>query len=162
MPEYEVILNRLDALAEQNELLRGDVQATRASFEHRIRNGRRVIWMLVGVSLLSGYSALTSRSAADDAQNGVDQIRSSRAESRLASCQQDNVRIDQHNKLAEAVRGILNLTNSGAVRTPEQQARVDAFFANAYRLLDETIVAARDCTPDGLNAYYTTTTIPGG
>jgi hypothetical protein len=115
----------------------------------------RYVWVAIIVMViavcLSLYAAFT-------AQSGVDKIEANRAETRVAACEQDNIRIDQHNKLTEAVRGILTLSNvPNATRTAEQQARIDAFFANSNNLLNETLVPSRDCSPAGLDAYFTTT-----
>jgi hypothetical protein len=118
----------------------------------------RNVWIAIVVLVITIFISLY---AAVRAQQGVDEIEKARSEARIASCQQDNIRIDQHNKLTEAVRGILNLTNTTstvATRTPEQQARAEAFFANANMLLNETIVPVRDCSPAGITAYFTVTT----
>lgn len=125
---------------------------------------RRFTWMWVAVGVMAVLMAIAVIAAAI-AVRAVDEIKESHREDQVGNCQQDNIRIDQQNKLSETVRLILNLTNVPRDRTPEQQAQAEAFFRDAFGLLDLTIVPTRDCSPEGIATYLSTTTttsIPGG
>lgn len=124
---------------------------------------------LVLFGLVAGY--LTSNRAA------LDKFKDQRTDSRIIACEQDNGFRMAHNRLAESTAGnddalaaiITSVNVPNPNRTPDQQAALDAFIANAQRQIDTARTAAlatrlptRDCSPDGVDAYYTTTTKPGG
>lgn len=92
----------------------------------------------------------------------IDQIVATRTSTRAAACAQDNIRIDQHNALADSLQTILDLVNvPRPTATAEQQATAAAFFAESRAAVDRSRVVNRDCTTAGIDAYYTTTTIQG-
>lgn len=129
----------------------------------RTERNKRLRDRLAGVLVTLAFLFLLNgqRETAADTTDAVARIEKTRGESRLASCQQDNIRIQQHNDLSTAVITLLNLSNQpNPARTAEQQTRVDAYFAQANALLNDTIVAPRDCTPPGIDAYLTPK--PGG
>lgn len=121
-----------------------------------------VIGVLVGVGgLIAGLKAYD---AADTAQEAIDQVQTDRAVARVNSCLAENVNIERGNKFNDGIQGIVNAPPlPGQVRTPEQQARLDAILAslNSYK------IPPRDCTPEGIDKYLsnqqtnTTTTAPG-
>ena len=120
-----------------------------SEFWSRLAIGAAVLVGVVGVVI-----GVLGVLAAGESQQSVDSQAKSRAENRVAACVQDNVRIDQHNKLTEAVRQIL-LAADVPRPDPAQQAAARVYFDKAYAELDKTIVPIRDCTPAGIDAYLT-------
>lgn len=114
-----------------------------------------VLVAVVGVALVLKYQ--------DDAEqdrqqqqlaDAVAEIIEVRTESRVGSCQQDNIRIVQHNVLVQAMAGVIDLAAApNPDRTADQQAKVAEFAAKSHALLDTSIVDQRDCSPEGIEAY---------
>jgi hypothetical protein len=123
-----------------------------------LRPVRLISYISVVMLVAVGVAVLAVRQEAIDRTSA---ITASRADARAAACAQDNIRIDQHNALADSLQHILDTLNvPNPNRTPDQQAKADAFFVDARAAVDRSRVAARDCSPAGLDAYYSPK--PGG
>lgn len=123
-----------------------------------LRPVRLISYISIAAFLAVGIAVLAVRQESNDRTSA---ILSARTDARVAACAQDNTRIDQHNALADSLQHILDTINvPNPNRTPEQQAQVDAFFVDARAAVDRSRVASRDCSPAGVDAYYSPK--PGG
>lgn len=120
------------------------------ALEHET-HGLRVIvkWFLIIIiplvfaastfSVIAYTAAQDARHSAAEANTAIDLVNTQRTEARKAGCEQDNVLIGRINGILDAI--------AGQVRSPEAQA-----------FLRSLLVAERDCTPAGLEDYFTTST----
>lgn len=131
----------------------------RQTQERRIKVATRKMraWRFAGaVGLVLSVLAIWGAVQAD---NAVEEIQKQRAEARLASCVKDNENAGKINGLGDALRQIVVLaTSSPAPRSPESQARVDFFVTASNEAVDQARIAARDCSPAGIDAFFRTTT----
>lgn len=158
-------VRRLAQLAEDNP----DSALVRAmlglSGDLRDERRRARLYRLVSLcaALVFLFLWVRTDNAATKAQKAVDGVVAARTEARTAACAQDNIRIDQHNALADSLQTILDLINiPRPTATAEQQANADKFFTEARAAVDKSRVANRSCTAAALDAYYTTTTTASG
>lgn len=123
--------------------------------EERIKASVRKFraWRFAGiVGILLGVLALWAGWRANDA---VDQIRAQRTEARLVACHADNASASKVNALNDRTQDLLrNATASNTTRTPEQQARSDAFLADELAKYEAVKVHLRDCSPAGIERFY--------
>lgn len=142
-------------MTRDDDLDEGDL-ATRVTSLTRLlrseaRARRRERWALVvacGIAVVAGVAAASAVEASDDASAAITAIEAQRTETFIASCHQDN---DIRHRINSILTTIAN--QDTAVRTPETQARVDA-------LLAQLLIPPRDCSPGGIEAYLTTSTVP--
>lgn len=137
-----------------------------------------------GIGLLVGGVAVN---ASSEAQKAIDDVVEVRTESRIGSCLQDNIRIGQHNELVKGTRKVktaaetvqteidrilsFSTSNPREEPTPEDQERIRQFtklyaeltaeVAEALEAADEslnqTIIKPRDCSLEGIDAYFEAT-----
>lgn len=131
----------------------------------RLETSRKVIIGLIisvafDVLLSCGlfYAFHTTDSAQHKAQNAIEQVIIQRTEARKVQCDNDNrLFITSHNKLVDSVEAAAQVAVSpppGIVLTPEQQAQADKFVRDYIATIEIARVPLRDCTPQGIEAYY--------
>lgn len=129
-----------------------------ADLTREVRGFRKLVLvvLVVGLPMLAVAGALAvvgwatagdAESAADEAQDAVDQINASRAEARVASCHQDNVQIQRNNN---GWFVLVEIASRDDETTAEGQAVIDEF-------LMRVITPERDCTAEGIDEYLSTT-----
>lgn len=148
-----------DRLIEQATRLENSLKeltSTLSKVERRSHVARVLgaIGILVGViGLIVGVTGVT---AARDANHSVDVSDASRTEARIAACNQDSRRVDGlHQAFDLSIRA---LVPPGQALTPEQQE-----FLARYNQAVVMALPPRDCTPEGITAYYSeqpATTVP--
>lgn len=128
------------------------------SLDEDARKRDRQILMLKVASVLLALGVLAGVWAGLSARRATEASNRTRAEARVASCQRDNEKALQINALGAAMGGIVDLVNvPNPNRTAEQQAALDRFLAASHAKLDAARIEYRDCTPEGIDAYLSTT-----
>jgi hypothetical protein len=94
-------------------------------------------------------------SQSGEALDKADAIIEARDASRIVACGTANDIAKKHNDLVDGVENTLRVATQGnGNRTPEQQARIEAFLAQQIAQYEAIKVAIRDCSPEGLRLYY--------
>lgn len=107
------------------------------------------------LAVASNRTADEATKAAATAQKAIDAVVEARDASRIVACGTANDIARKHNDLVNGVENTLTLATKGnGTRTPEQQARVDAFLNQQIAQYEAIKVAIRDCSPAGIKAYY--------
>jgi ABC-type branched-subunit amino acid transport system substrate-binding protein len=134
----------------------------REAFEQRLVASHRKMNWARGAAFLAGVAGVIGIFTGVRAQNAVDEMRRQRAEARITACKADNDTAEKINRLGDAFKQIITFaTPPNPNRTPEQQMRLEQFVAQADGAVDDAKVDDRDCSPAGIEAYYSaTTTIP--
>lgn len=108
----------------------------------------------IGVGVDAHQTADTAQEATRKAQRALDAIVVARNESRVASCNNANVIAHKHNDLTQGVEDTLRTIASPTTpRTPEQQARVDAFLAQQITHYESIKIGIRDCSLEGIEKF---------
>lgn len=165
----------LVAVAKELPALRSEVRL--AGFSWRVVALAMVLAIVIGGVTIRNQSVSSGRISDAVAAQATD-----RAAARLGSCKQDNIRIQQHNDLVAATDASLSAAEAIQVQidsilaqsvapnpsdTPDQAARraqfaqlvaqlkaqVDSSVGSARASLVGTVVAARDCSPEGIEKY---------
>lgn len=84
----------------------------------------------------------------------LDALRTSRDESRIVSCQQDNDTAERINGLNDRNQDLLRDAVARGDRTPAEQDEAEAFLAQQLAEYEALKVPLRDCSPAGIRAYY--------
>lgn len=122
-----------------------------------------VIACLVGVIGLGvGGIGVTRASKADQkaatAQALAETTLVARTAAQKVTCDQANVQAAKHNTLADTFDQILQIAiapnPNGPPRTAQEQADTDAFYNDAHDKLVAARDPGRDCTPEGIAAFY--------
>lgn len=89
------------------------------------------------------------------ANDAIDQIRTQRSASRIIACQNDNTTAAKVNALNDRTQQLLrNAVAGGTTRTPEQDARAEAFLRSELNEYQKTKVPMRDCSPAAVERFY--------
>lgn len=143
----------------------------RALVETRRSNEQRVLWLAIagGTAVLAGVIGiaigLAGVNTAGDARDTLAEFLAERTESRAVSCQAENNTAERLNALNATVGTIVQSVNTpNPDRSPEQQAVIDHFIAQALDELEHALVPLRDCSPEGIADYFenNATTVPEG
>jgi len=107
-----------------------------------------IVAAVVGLAIGAGglVYADKAQDTADDVARIQDERRAEQAESRIASCIQQNVNTERTRKAL--IDGVSILANGG-----EASPRAEEFVA-AYTTRVERALGYRDCTPAGIAAYF--------
>lgn len=133
--------------------------AERAASEHRIAASVRKMRAYRFAGIIGAIAATVALVVGVIALQAIEEMRTQRAHSRIVTCQKDNETAAKINALGGAFRQVITFaTPANPSRTPEQQARVDEFVAQANHAIDGAKVSSRDCSPHGIAVYYSTTT----
>lgn len=153
--QLDDVLARLVELTEAVRSNRAQVIEVKRQADVQRRQNLAVaaVVLIVGVLALLGWWQNTQR--ADDNAATQSEFVQQRADSRLGSCNQDNVRIKQHNDLVDALEGIFDQIDAGTTTDAGH-----ALIASARTTVEGARVAIRDCSPAGIAAYTTPTTTP--
>lgn len=108
----------------------------------------------IGLAVDARNTATTARHAAETAQKALDEFQASRNESRVASCHDANKIAQKHNDLTQSDEDTLTLAAKGnGTRTPDEQARVDAFLAQRIAKYESLKIEIRDCSLAGIAKF---------
>lgn len=154
-PEQIVALTTaLDSISKELSDLRGETHIENVKRDKRIRWSRWMIGAVTVLAVLALVVGYTAKATGDD-------IIAARKDARVQSCDQDNARNDSQrasfDDVAVAIKtgaSVVNTPNPN--RTAEQQAAIDGFIAKSSALYTATLVAPRDCSPAGIEAFYKT------
>lgn len=114
------------------------------------RVGVAALIVAVAVGIGTFLAVATNRDSIDD-------IESSRAEARVVTCDNHNALLDltQAAIVRAASKSLVALVPAGQEITPEQQVRLDAYTEALTReTTAELAPARRDCSPEGIAAFY--------
>lgn len=134
--QYETLIDKIDELRTELAAHRYVVMTANR------RSKAAMILTIVGATLcvVGIYLALSAR-------HDVSEANESRATARISACVQDNVTTG--NVRAAVVSGLLTFVPDPANLTAEQTAAL-----NAYEGAVAAILKFRDCSPEGITAYY--------
>lgn len=119
--------------------------------EHRriVKNSNRLAWGSIVLAVVGVVCVIVALIVVAQNHASIRELEQARAEARKITCDNENaLSMRLHEKLPAA---LLALAPPGTDLTAEQQARLDAYTAS--------VVAGfpfRDCTPEGIAAYYST------
>lgn len=150
----------LGRLAAAVDSTRDALVKNREAFEARLVASHRKMNWARGAAFLAGIVGVVGIFTGYRAQRAVDELHAQRSESRIVSCQKDNDTATKINRLGDAIKQVVTNATTGGQRTPEQQMRVDAFLAETNNAINHARVDMRDCDPESIDAYYSTTTVP--
>lgn len=137
--------------------------ANQEAFEARlVASHRKWRWVRRG-TVVAAIVGCIGTWAGLGARHAIDEMKAQRRESRVTACRSYNDDLAANvNKLNDRTQNLLrSATASNPNRTPEQQATVDQFLQNELDEYEQIKVPLRDCSPAGIDAYYsgsTTTT----
>lgn len=83
-----------------------------------------------------------------------DSLRTSRDESRIVACHQDNDTAKRINGLNDRNQDLLRDALDRGDRTPAEQAEAQEFLVQQLAEYEALKVPLRDCSPAGIRAYY--------
>lgn len=156
-----------DSIDAEREARVADTEARTAENASRDRKSARtkvfaIIAGLCGViGILVGGIGITRASTADEkaatAQAATSALLTARTTAQKVTCDQANLAAAKHNSLADSFDQVLQIAiapNPNQPRTAQQQADTDAFYAHAHTVLDAARDPGRDCSPEGITAFY--------
>lgn len=152
----------LGRLSHAVEEASGRVEADRKALEVRIASSQRKTRWQRRAGIIGLVAGIIGTIAGFRAQIAIDEMRHQRSEARITACRNDNDTAEKINHLGGALKQIITFaTPPNPARTPEQQMRAEQFVAQADGVVDDAKVPPRDCSPAGIEAFYSaTTTIP--
>lgn len=138
------------------------VEADRKALETRIASSQKKTRWQRRAGIVGLVAGIVGTIAGFRAQSAIEEMQRQRAGARVTSCTNDNDTAEKINHLGDALKQIITFaTPPNPARTPEQEMRAEQFVAQADGAVDDAKVSERDCTPAGIEAYYSaTTTIP--
>lgn len=105
-------------------------------------------------AVLAVLAAAVALWAGVRANNAVDEIRQQRTASRIVACQKDNDTATKVNALNDRTQQLLRNAVAGGNRTPEQEARTQAFLNSELAEYEKIKVPMRRCDPASVERYY--------
>jgi hypothetical protein len=122
---------------------------------HVIRN--LMLASVAFVVVIGGLFAWNSLAADAHLQRTVDDIVAARTEGRLTTCQSDQRFELAHNRLVTANEVFVTtiLRDSAATKPPDERPAILAYAAARTGEFEVTKVPVRDCSPAGIEAFYT-------
>lgn len=110
--------------------------------------------LLRGLCIAAIVAAMVAGGVAAWAKVTVDNAEADRAENRITSCVAFN---DQQQRSIDAneaqVREVFRSLTSDDELTPEERAELDRLFADHDAVIEASF-PLRDCSPDGIDAYF--------
>lgn len=123
--------------------------------EDRIQASVRKMRWFRRAAVLAVLAAAVALWAGMRANHAVDEIREQRTASRIVSCQKDNDTAKLINSLNDRTQQLLrNAVAGGTTRTPEQEARAQAFLDSELGEYQKIKVPLRDCSPAAVARFY--------
>lgn len=102
-------------------------------------------------------TAEIAKAAAQAATQAIASAQEARDEARAVSCTEANVIAAKHNTLVEGLQNLLyTIAAPDGERSPEAQARLDAFVRHEVAKFEPIKIPARDCTPEGIEEHFGT------
>jgi hypothetical protein len=109
-------------------------------------------WRFAGV--VGAILAPLALWAGVQANNAVDELRDQRHASRIIACEKDNDTATKVNALNDRTQQLLRNAVAGGTRTPEQEARTQAFLNSELGEYEKIKVPMRQCDPASVERFY--------
>jgi hypothetical protein len=140
----------VDAMTEELQAIRKELTDSR-------RQGAKIIGgFLVAIALLGALVYATNQTSTT-ANEAAAAIVANRDTARVASCQQDNRRIQQSDDVISSTEAVLRSLAVPAPGETAERVAATAAFVNTYiARFEKDRVALRDCTPAGISKYLAT------